>query len=144
MLGSLLWNDPDPATFYFALISAASATPTVDTNTVSDLTEIAAANGYTSGGVAYPRAAGASASNDEDDANNYATFTCQNVTACQADGGTIPSSGLIRWGVITTNEVTVADRQIIAVFELDGTGITVPDGKELNISGHKIRISTPV
>ena len=38
-----------PTNFYVALVTSATA-PTADTNTFSELTEIAAGNGYTTGG----------------------------------------------------------------------------------------------
>jgi hypothetical protein len=39
-----------PTTFYAALVTSAGA-PTADTNTLGELTEIAAGNGYTAGGI---------------------------------------------------------------------------------------------
>lgn len=148
LLGTLLFNDPDNSTFYIALIDQGSAAPTVDTNLMSDLTEIAAGNGYTAGGASCARVLGNGASLTEDDASDYAEARLRNITACQASGGAIPSDagsgGLIRYMVLTTDEGTVANRQIIGVYDLDAsleTGFTVPDGKELNVTGHKIKLS---
>lgn len=130
-----------PTTFYCALLSSASAVPTVDTNTMADVTEITAANGYTSGGVAVPRAEGGGATATEDDTNNRATFLFRDI-GFTADGGAIPSTSTVRYAVITTDEGTVANRQIIAVIDI-GDWESCPDGKVLTLSGFTIRINEP-
>src|SRR4029434_11346309 len=49
-----LANGAEPTALYLALVTSATA-PTVDTNTKSELTEIANGNGYTTGGISLTR-----------------------------------------------------------------------------------------
>jgi hypothetical protein len=60
-----------PTSFYLALVTSAVA-PDADTNTLSQLTEIAAGNGYTSGGIAFSKNATDFPGLTEDDGNNRA------------------------------------------------------------------------
>ena len=54
VLGVTFRGVSPPTNYYVALLTSASA-PGVDTNTLSQLTEIAAGNGYTSGGYQLSR-----------------------------------------------------------------------------------------
>ena len=54
LLQEFFRNPTEFTTLYIALITSAVA-PTVDTNTFSELTEIAAGNGYTAGGISLSR-----------------------------------------------------------------------------------------
>lgn len=142
-----LYQQNLPTTFYYAMIAQGSSDVDSDTDVMSHVTEIAAGNGYTSGGVSFSIALGNGASLTEDDVLNRAYSVLRNVTAAEASGGSIPTSGgACRYGVITTDEATVANRQIIAFFDLDPsgeTGWTIPDAKKLVIQGHQIKLETP-
>ena len=119
-----------PSTYYAILLTNNSA-PTVDSNTIADCEEIVAGNGYTSGGNSYTKAQIFPDAAVQNNTSNYSTLKIEEVHF-NAAGGTVPvpPNAAIRWIAITTNEATVADRQIIAVLDL-GTTYTIPDGKRL-------------
>lgn len=54
LLDQVFRNATEVTSLYAALVTSAVA-PTVNTNTFSELTEIAAGNGYTAGGIALTR-----------------------------------------------------------------------------------------
>ncbi len=114
---SYLANATEPTNFFVALCTSATA-PTVDTNTLSQLTQIATGNGYTDGGISINRDTTDWDSRVEDDTDDRSEFQLKDLV-WTASGGPIPSSGNgARWAVLTTDEVTVANRQIIAFFDL--------------------------
>jgi len=106
-----------PANFYVALVTNA-VTPTVDINTLGQLTEITAGNGYTTGG--YQLTAGAADFDvmTEDDTGDKALVQIKDITWLAA-AGPIPSAGSgARYAVLTDDNGTVALRQVIAVWDL--------------------------
>jgi hypothetical protein len=110
-------NTSEFTNFYVALVTDAT-TPTVDHNTLGQFTEIAAGNGYTSGGFQLARNATDFDSATEDDTDNRMELQIKNV-AWTASGGSIPSSGSgARWALLTTDEGTVANRQVIGWWDL--------------------------
>lgn len=112
-----LANATEPTNFYMALCTSAT-TPTVDTNTLGQLTEIAAGNGYTAGGLSINRDTTDWDSRVEDDTDDRAEFQLKDLV-WTASGGPIPASGNgARWALLLTDEVTVANRQVIAFFDL--------------------------
>ena len=115
--------EPLPDSFYVALVTA-DTVPTVDTNTLDELTEIADGNGYTEGGYELPLDDSSPPFDviSEDDTNNRAIAQVKDLV-WTASGGTIPASGNgARYAVLTdgTGESgeTIGDRQIIAVWDL--------------------------
>lgn len=117
MLNSFFRNSGAPTNFYVALCTAA-VTPTADTNVMSDLIEIAEGNGYTSGGIQLNRNSTDFDVLQEDDTNNVGRVMIKDLV-WTATGGEIPISGNgARWAVLTTDEVAVADRQIIGWIDL--------------------------
>lgn len=141
-----LFQDNLPSTFYYILLQQGHSV-SIDNNTVSDVWEIVEGNGYTSGGVLVPLTITEGASITEDDINDLASVVLRNLTAVAASGGAVPvSQGNVRYGALTTDEGTIADRQIIAIFDLDPigeTGWSIPDAKQLDIQGHQIKLVTP-
>ena len=92
ILGSYCAAQNAPTGFKLALCTAAT-TPTFDINTLSDLTEIAAGNGYSAGGAIVARNLTTGFSNwVEDDTADKAGIDVRPVSWV-ASGGPIPASG---------------------------------------------------
>jgi len=110
-----------PDNFYVALVTADNV-PTVDTNTLSELTEIADGNGYTEGGYELTPGTPDFDIIIEDDVNNLARIQIKDIL-WTATGGTIPASGNgARYVVLTddseSSAAALGDRQIIAVWDM--------------------------
>lgn len=126
-----------PTNFYLALCTSAN-TPTADTNIMSDLTEIAAGNGYTAGGTVivpngsyFPYLA-------EDDVNDRAVMIAQQM-GWTASGGNLPASGNgARWLVLTDDNATPASRDVICYWDLVSDR-TVSNGQLLQLVDMTIR-----
>jgi len=126
-------NPTEVANLYVALVTGATA-PSVTTNLMSDLTEIAAGNGYTAGGLSLTRNATDFDVASEDDTGNLAKVQLKDQV-WTASGGLLPASGAgARYAVLTTDEVTVGARQVIAWWDLltdravgSGQAITLQD-----------------
>lgn len=109
-----------PTTFYAALCSTL---PTVDTNTLSELTQVSATNGYTNGGMTVSRSSTGFPSVTEDDTANTAYVSLATLTLT-ASGGSI---GPFQYVVITGDGGTVANRETLAWFALPAA-VTIPNG----------------
>jgi len=107
ILGCALANVNTPSYWKLALCTAGT-TPTVDTNTLSQLTEIAVGNGYSSGGATVARDTSTGWDTlTEDDSNDLASIQLQDVT-WSASGGPIPASGDgARYAVLTDDSGNV-------------------------------------
>lgn len=141
ILGAYFNDETRPTNLYAALCDD-SVTPTVDTNTLSQLGEIPAGNGYTSGGQSLTRNTTDFPNITENDTTDLASVDLKNLTFT-ASGGNLPASGNgARWLVITTDEATVGNRQIICWFDLTANRI-VSDGQSLNLNSGKIQITLP-
>lgn len=106
-----------PTNFYVALLTSASA-PTPDTNLMSDHTQIAAGNGYTSGGYQLTPNTTDFDVATEDDANDKLILQIKNVV-WTASGGSIPASGNgARYAVLTDDNATPANRIILIYWDL--------------------------
>jgi hypothetical protein len=106
-----------PANYYVALVTSA-ATPVADTNTLSELTEITAGNGYTSGGITLTKNTTDFDVRTEDDTGDKALIQIKDLV-WTASGGTLPASGNgARYAVLTDYNATVGSRQIIAWWDL--------------------------
>jgi hypothetical protein len=122
-----------PTHYYVALVTSATA-PSATTNTLSDLTEIGAGHGYTTGGFSLTPNSTDFSTLTEDDTNNFAAIGLKNVT-WTASGGDIPASGNpARYAVLTTDEGTVANRQVIWYDALSAAR-TVLSGQTLTLAG---------
>jgi len=133
-------NQTEPANFFVALFTSAT-TPTVDTNTLSQLTQVATGNGYVDGGISVARDTTDWDSRVEDDTDDRAEFQIKDLVFT-ASGGPIPASGNgARWAALTTDEVTVANRQIIAFFDLVSDR-TVSSGQTLTLQNLEVQGDT--
>lgn len=120
-----------PTNFYMALCTSATA-PSADTNTFTQLTEIAAGNGYTSGGYQLSRNSTDFDSLVEDDTNDQADLLIKDVT-WTASGGSIPGSGNgARYAVLLDDDGTVANREVWAFWDLSSDR-SVSDGQDLTL-----------
>lgn len=130
-----------PTNFFIALVTSA-AVPTADTNTLSQLTEIAAGNGYTTGGFELDRNSTDFDSLTENDTDDRAEIQIKDV-AWTASGGTIPDSGNgARYAVLTDDNVTVADREVLAWWDLSSDR-TVSNGQTLTLQNLELRLLAP-
>lgn len=126
-----------PANFNLALCRSTN-TPTPDTNVFSDLVEITAGNGYTSGGQAVARNSTDFDVSTEDDANDRALVQLKDFV-WTASGGALPSAGLgARWAVLLDDNVTVASREVWAYWDLTSDR-QVSDTQTLTLQNCEIR-----
>jgi len=103
-----------PTNMFVALVTSATA-PLKTHNTLSELTEITAGNGYTAGGFSLTR-----------NSTDFDVLTEADPVILQikdvvwtASGGPIPlSGGDARWAVLLDDNVTVGSREIYAWFDL--------------------------
>lgn len=106
-----------PTNYYVALCTSA-ATPTVDTNTFSELTEIAAGNGYTAGGISLTKNSTDFDTLTEDDTNDKALVQIKDLI-WTASGGSLPASGNgARWAILTDDNATPGSRLVLAWWDL--------------------------
>lgn len=106
-----------PASFNVALVTSATA-PNPDTNTMADLTQIAAGNGYVSGGINVAKNTTDWDTRTEDDTNDRADVLLKDLVWTAA-GGPIPASGAgARYAVLTDNNATVSAREVWAYWDL--------------------------
>lgn len=126
-----------PTNFYVALVTSANA-PGPDTNTLSDLTQIATGSGYTDGGYQLTPGATDFDSITENDTDDRAEIQIKDVV-WTASGGTIPSSGNgARYAVLTDDNGTVANREILAYWDLSSDR-SVADTKTLTLQDLELR-----
>ena len=126
-----------PPTYYLALFTSATS-PTKATNTMSQLTEIGAGNGYTSGGSSLTADTDFTVS--EEDSTIGAKVVVSNVT-WTASGGNIPASGDgARWAALMDGNTSSAN--IIAYFDLSSDR-TVSDTQTLTIQACEIDLNEP-
>lgn len=117
-----------PTNLYVALVTSATA-PTNATNTLSQLTEIAAGNGYTTGGFQL------SLNSTDFDVLTEADPVVLQIkdVAWTASGGPIPSSGDgASYAVLTDDNGTVGSREIWAWWDLT-TARSVTDTNALTL-----------
>lgn len=138
-LGRLYRGVALPTNYYVALITSA-ATPDADTNTVSQMTEIAAGNGYTSGGISLSKNATDFDVITEDDTNDRGLIQIKDLV-WTASGGNLPGSGSgARRAVFTDDNGTVGSREIYHFWDLVSDR-TVSDGQSLTLQDCEIRIN---
>lgn len=131
MLGYVFRATTMPTNFYVALVTSATA-PNADTNVMSDLTQIAVGNGYADGGYQLTPGATDWDTQTEDDTNDYAFVQIKDVV-WTASGGSIPDTGNgARYAVLTDDNATVANRQVIFWWDLSSDR-QVSDGQTLSL-----------
>lgn len=139
VLGWVYRADTEPTNFYMALFTSA-VSPTVDINTFSELTQIVAGNGYTTGG--YQLTAGSTDwdVHTEDDTNDWALVQNKDIV-WTASGGSIPLSGDgARWACLTDDNVTEGDRLILHWFDLVSDR-TVSDTQTLTLQDCEYKVT---
>ena len=138
-LGWIFRADTEPTNFYVALVTSATA-PTADINTLGELTEIAAGNGYTSGGYQLTPGATDFDVHTEDDDNDRGLVQIKDVV-WTASGGPIPASGSgARYAVLTDDNATVANREVLGYWDLTSDR-QVSDGQTLTLQNCELRIN---
>lgn len=139
LLGYAFRGTAVPTNYYFALVTSAVA-PGPDTDTLSQLTEIAAGNGYTSGGQQLAPGATDFDVYTEDDVNDRALVQLKDIVFT-ASGGPIPASGNgARYAVLTDDNVTVGSREVHDYWDL-AADRTVSDTQQLVIQDAEIRLT---
>lgn len=139
ILGWTLRNESKPTNLYLALVTSAVA-PVPDTNTKSELTEIANGNGYTTGGYML-----AWTSTDwdvwtEDDTNDRGLIQLKDIV-WTASGGPIPASGSgARYAVLTDDNVTEGSREIYAYWDLVSDR-SVSNGQSLTLQNCELQLN---
>lgn len=124
--------------YYIALVTSANV-PDADTNTLSELTEIAAGNGYTTGGYSLTPGNTDFPTLLEDDTNDLGSIEIKDIVFT-ASGGSIPSSGDgARYAVLTDDNVTIGSREVYKTFDLISDR-AVSDGQTLTLQDCIIRI----
>jgi hypothetical protein len=120
-----------PTNFYVALVTSATA-PGADINTLGELTEIAAGNDYTTGGIQLTKNSTDFDVLTEDDTNDLALVQIKDLV-WEANGGNIPASGDgARYAVLTDDNGTIGSREIYAYWDLTSDR-TVSDGQTLTL-----------
>ncbi len=129
-----------PTNFYVALVTSATA-PTVDTNTLSQLTEVAAGNGYIAGGISLSRNTTDFDSLVEDDTDDQAELQIKDVV-WTASGGNLPGSGSgARYAVLTDDNATVGSREVLMWWDL-GSDRTISDTQTLTLQNLELDLLT--
>jgi hypothetical protein len=128
-----------PTNFYIALVTSAVA-PNPDTNTFGELTQIAAGNGYTSGGIQLARNSTDFDVLTEDDVNDRALVQLKDIV-WTATGGNIPASGAgARYAILTDDNAVLANREVINYWDL-GADRVVSDTQQLKLIDCELRIN---
>lgn len=139
VLGWVFRADTEPTNFYLALLTSATA-PDADTDSMTDVTQIATGNGYSDGG--YQLTAGATDfdTHTEVDASDWALVQLKDIV-WTASGGPIPSSGNgARYAVLTDDNATVANREILNYFDLSSDR-SVSSGQTLTLQDCELRLA---
>ena len=127
-----------PTNYYVALVTSATA-PDVDTNTLSELTEIAAGNGYTSGGYSLTPGATDFDTLTEDDTADEGYTRIKDVVFT-ASGGALPSSGSgASYAVLTDDNGTVGSREVYAWWDLSAAQ-SVTSGQTLTLQDLEVNL----
>lgn len=130
-----------PTDFYIALVTSATA-PTADTNTLSQLTQIADGNGYnaTAGGYKLDKNSTDFDANVENDTDDRSELQIKDVV-WTASGGNIPASGGgARYAVLTDDNVTVGSREVLAFWDLSSDR-TISSGQTLTLQNLELRLT---
>ena len=141
LLGWAFRDDTIPTNFYVALVTSAVA-PTEDTNTFTELTEIADTQGYTTGGYELTPGATDFDVHTEDDSGDRGLVQIKDVV-WTASGGPIPASGDgARYAVLLDDDATPGDREVLAYWDLTSDR-SVSDGQTLTLQNCELRLDEP-
>lgn len=139
VLGVTFRNATEKTNYYIALVTSATA-PTADTNTLSQLTEIANGNGYTTGGYQLTPNTTDFDTLTEDDSGDKGLVQIKDV-AWTASGGTLPGSGSgARYAVLIDDNATVGSREVYAWWDLSSDR-SVSSGQTLTLQNLELNIT---
>lgn len=139
LLQGVFRNTGLPTNFYVALVTSATA-PTQDTNTLSELTEIANGNGYTTGGYQLTKNATDFDVLTEDDSGDVGLVQIKDIV-WTASGGSLPASGGgARYAVLLDDNATVGSRQVLAYWDLTSDR-SVSVGQTLTLQNCELRLT---
>lgn len=128
-----------PANFNVFLATSAVA-PTADTNTKSELTEVATGNGYTAGGISVSHNSTDFDVLTEDDTNDRGLIQIKDLV-WTASGGSLPASGNgARYALLTDANATLGSREVLFYWDL-GADYQVSSGQTLTLQNLEIRIN---
>ena len=139
LLGQYFRGETKPTNLYIFLATNTTP-PTADINTKSELTEIAAGNGYTAGGYQLSFNSTDWDTWSEDDVNDRAAVLLKDISWI-ASGGPIPASGDgARWAVLTDDNGTLGSRLVYAYWDLVSDR-SVVDGQTLTLQNCELRLN---
>lgn len=138
VLGWSFRGETIPTNFYVALLTSATS-PTVDTNTRADHTQVSTGNGYTDGGISLAKNATDWDVWTEDDTGDVGFIQIKDLV-WTASGGTLPASDSARWAVLTDDNVTQSAREIYAWWDLVSNR-QVSSGQTLTLQDCELRIT---
>jgi len=139
ILGQYFRGETKPTNLYVMLATSAVA-PTADTNTKSELTEIAAGNGYTAGGYQLAFNSTDWDTWTEDDVNDRCQILLKDISWI-ASSGPIPASGNgARYAVLTDDNGTLGSRLVYAYWDLVSDR-SVVDGQTLTLQNCELRLT---
>lgn len=124
-----------PTNMYVALCTSA-ATPSQDSDTLSEMTQITTSTGYTSGGISLNMDTTDWSAIVEDDTNDDSELTIKDLV-WTASGGTL---GAARYAVLTDDNATEGDREIWAYYDL-GSDQSASSGQTLTLSGFILKLA---
>lgn len=137
---SLMYRNVTRCTNYYIILFTDASAPVADTNTESDLTEIADGSGYTTGGYQLTPGDTDFDVATEDDTNDRGLVQVKDVV-WTASGGTIPDSGDgARYAMITDDNGTIASREAYQYWDLTSAR-SISDGQTLTLQNLEIRIN---
>jgi len=133
------WRGDTVETNYYIGLATSATAPTADTNTFGQLTEIAAGNGYTTGGFQLTPNSTDFDTLTEDDTNDRALLQLKDIV-WTASGGSIPGSGNgARYAVQLDDNATVGSREVYHYWDLTSDR-TVSDGQTLTLQDAEMRL----
>lgn len=128
-----------PTNFYVPLFTSATA-PGADTNTKSELTEIANGNGYTTGGISLAKNSTDFDVLTEDDTNDRGLIQIKDLVWTAAGGNLPASGGGARYACLTDDNVTQGSREVLAYWDLVSDR-TISDTQTLTLQNCELRIN---
>ena len=135
-----IWNaETIPTNFFVALFTSAVA-PGADTNTKSELTEIANGNGYTTGGIQLTKNTTDYDVITQDDTNDRGLIQIKDLVWTASSGPIPVSGGGARYAAHTDDNGTQGSREVYHYWDLVSDR-SVSDGQTLTLQNCEVRIN---
>ncbi len=128
------------ADVFNAVLITSAVAPGPDINAFSELTEIAAGNGYTAGGIALTGNATDFDALVEDDVNDRAYVQVRDLVWTAATGNLPLSGSGARYLVLLDNNVTPGSREVLNYWDLVSDRV-VSVGQALTIQNAEFRLN---